>query len=150
MKLLVSILLPLALGSIAGFATTQNIPTWYAFLNKPFFTPPNYLFGPVWTSLFIMMGIASYLIWKTNHENKKRALLIYSIQLALNFSWSFVFFQFHALGTAFIVIIAMWLAILTTIIFFSKINKIAAWLLVPYILWVSYASALNFAVWQMN
>jgi translocator protein len=150
MKLLVSVLIPLILGGIAGFATTQNIPNWYVFLNKPFFTPPNYLFGPVWTSLFIMMGMACYLIWKSTHQNKNKALTIYSIQLALNFSWSFVFFQFHALGAAFIVIIAMWLTILATIILFSKINKTAAWLLIPYILWVSYASALNFAVWQMN
>jgi translocator protein len=150
MKLIISILIPLALGGIAGYATSQNIPTWYVTLNKPFFTPPNYLFGPIWTSLFIMMGIACYLIWKSQHENKSKALTIYVIQLTLNFSWSFVFFQFHQLALAFAVIICMWLSILTTILFFRKINKVAAWLLIPYILWVSYASALNFAVWQMN
>jgi translocator protein len=150
MKLVISILIPLALGGIAGYATSQNILTWYVTLNKPFFTPPNYLFGPVWTSLFIMMGIACYLIWQSTHESKNKALTIYAIQLALNFSWSFVFFQFHQLGLAFIIIVCMWLSIFTTIVFFRKINNIAAWLLIPYILWVSYASALNFAVWQMN
>jgi translocator protein len=150
MKLVISILIPLALGGIAGYATSQNILTWYVTLNKPFFTPPNYLFGPVWTSLFIMMGIACYLIWQSTHESKNKALTIYVIQLALNFSWSFVFFQFHQLGLAFIIIVCMWLSIFTTIVFFRKINNIAAWLLIPYILWVSYASALNFAVWQMN
>jgi translocator protein len=150
MKLIIAILIPLCLGALAGYATTQNIPTWYAFLSKPNFTPPNYLFGPVWTSLYIMMGIASYLIWKSNNLLKKRALILYIVQLTLNFSWSFVFFYFHQLGGAMIVIVLMWLFILFTIISFFKINKISAYLLIPYLLWVSYASALNYAVWQMN
>jgi translocator protein len=150
MKLFISVFIPLTLGAIAGYATSQNILTWYVRLNKPFFTPPNYLFGPVWTSLFIMMGIACYLVWRSVHEDKIKALTIYGIQLGLNFSWSFVFFHFHQLGLAFAVIICMWLFILATILFFRKINKIAALLLIPYILWVTYASALNLAVWQMN
>jgi translocator protein len=150
MKLIISILIPLAIGAVAGYATTQNIPNWYVYLNKPFFTPPNYLFGPVWTCLYIMMGIACYLIWRSKHIFQKKALVLYSIQLMFNFSWSFVFFQFHALGFAFIIIVLMWLSILLTILQFYKIQQWAAWLLLPYLLWVSYASVLNFAVWQLN
>jgi translocator protein len=152
MKLIISILLPLLVGGVSGFATAKNIPTWYVTLNKPWFNPPNYLFGPVWTTLYIMMGIALYLIWKneTTSHWKQKALIIFGVQLALNFAWSFLFFQFHWLGIALFEIVFMWVAIFLTILVFAKVNTIAAWLLVPYITWVSFASVLNFYIWKLN
>ncbi len=152
MKLFISILIPLLVGSIAGFFTTAGVNGWYAVANKPFFNPPNWLFAPVWTALYIMMGIALYLVWKTETTNavKQTALILFGVQLALNFLWSFIFFYAKQPGWAFADIIAMWIVILLTIIWFGKISTTAAWLLVPYIFWVSFASLLNFYIWKHN
>lgn len=152
MKLFISILIPLLVGSIAGFFTTAGVNGWYAVANKPSFNPPNWLFAPVWTALYIMMGIALYLVWKTETKNAVRqtALILFGVQLALNFLWSFIFFYAKQPGWAFADIIAMWIVILLTIIWFGKISTTAAWLLVPYIFWVSFASLLNFYIWKHN
>ena len=152
MKLFISILIPLLVGSIAGFFTTAGVNGWYAVANKPSFNPPNWLFAPVWTALYIMMGIALYLVWKTETKNAVRqtALILFGVQLALNFLWSFIFFYAKQPGWAFADIIAMWIVILLTIIWFGKISRTAAWLLVPYIFWVSFASLLNFYIWKHN
>ena len=152
MKLFISILIPLLVGSIAGFFTTAGVNGWYAVANKPFFNPPNWLFAPVWTALYIMMGIALYLVWKTETTNavKQTALILFGVQLALNFLWSFIFFYAKQPGWAFADIIAMWIVILLSIIWFGKISTTAAWLLVPYIFWVSFASLLNFYIWKHN
>ena len=152
MKLFISILIPLLVGGIAGFFTTAGVNGWYAVANKPSFNPPDWLFAPVWTALYIMMGIALYLVWKTETKNAVRqtALILFGVQLALNFLWSFIFFYAKQPGWAFADIIAMWIVILLTIIWFGKISTTAAWLLVPYIFWVSFASLLNFYIWKHN
>lgn len=151
MKLLLSLLITLAVGSIAGIATASSIGTWYAALNKPFFNPPNWIFAPVWTTLYIFMGIALFLIWRLPASPaRNKALPIFYAQLALNFAWSFIFFNFHQTGAAFAEILLMWAAIVITIRHFYALQKAAAWLLVPYLLWVSFASVLNFSIWQLN
>jgi tryptophan-rich sensory protein len=152
MKLFVSIAITLLVGAIAGYFTTSGVNGWYAVANKPSFNPPNWLFAPVWTALYIMMGIALYLVWSkdTSSDNKQTALVLFGVQLALNFAWSFIFFYAKQPGWAFIEIIMMWVAILLTIWWFGKISPISAWLLVPYISWVSFASLLNFYIWKLN
>jgi translocator protein len=151
-KFIVSLLVPLAVGGVAGWLTVPEIAGWYAGLNKPSFNPPNYLFGPVWTTLYAMMGIAFFLIWKADADAglKKTAMILFAVQLVLNFFWSLIFFNAHQLGWALVEIIAMWLFILLTIFSFGKISSLAAWLLVPYICWVSFATVLNAALWKLN
>lgn len=150
-KLILCILLPLSIGAIGGIATSTSINTWYMSLNKPSFNPPNYLFGPVWTILYILMGISFYLIIQTpKNELRKKAIIVFCVQLFLNFCWSFIFFKFQLLGLAFIEIIMMWISIATMIYTFEKINKTAAYLQIPYLLWVSFASVLNGAIWLLN
>jgi translocator protein len=151
MKLAFSILITLAVGAIAGFATANSIGTWYATLNKPFFNPPNWLFGPVWTLLYILMGISLYLIWKLPaSKNRNGALTFFFVQLLLNFLWSFIFFYFHAIALALFDIVILWVMILLTIILFSRLNRTASWLLVPYISWVSFATILNIYIFNLN
>jgi tryptophan-rich sensory protein len=152
MKLFISIAITLLVGAIAGYFTTSGVNGWYAVANKPSFNPPNWLFAPVWTALYIMMGIALYLVWSkdTSKDIKQTALVLFGVQLALNFAWSFIFFYAKQPGWAFIEIIMMWVAILLTIWWFGKISPLSAWLLVPYISWVSFASLLNFYIWKLN
>lgn len=152
MKLFISVLIPLLVGSTAGFFTSSGVNGWYAAANKPWFNPPNWLFAPVWTTLYIMMGIALFLVWKSNADKtlKQTALILFAVQLTLNFFWSFIFFKTQQLGWAFTEIIALWVMILLTIFWFGKISSTAAWLLVPYISWVSFASVLNYALWKLN
>ncbi len=142
----------LAVGAVAGIATAQNITNWYVYINKPWFNPPNYLFGPVWTVLYLLMGISYYMILTTLTTAPKRAtaVIVFGVQLALNFAWSFIFFKYHQLGWALVEIIAMWVSIFTMIVVFSRVNKIAAIMQIPYISWVSFASILNFAIWRLN
>ncbi len=151
LKLSLCILSTLLIGGISGFATASSINGWYVTINKPSFNPPNYLFGPVWTTLYILMGISLYMILQSDsNELRKKAVTIFSIQLFLNFCWSFIFFNFQSLGLAFVEIILMWISILTMIIIFYKINKTAALLQIPYLLWVSFASILNGSIWYLN
>jgi tryptophan-rich sensory protein len=151
-KLIISIGAPLFVGAIAGYFTSKEIRNWYFQLNKPWWNPPNWLFGPVWTTLYILMGIALFLVWKKEPTDysKRQAVNLFWIQLLLNFLWSFIFFRYHQPGWALVEIVAMWAAIMMTILTFSKINKLAAWLLVPYISWVSFATILNYTIWQLN
>lgn len=152
LKLIISIIVCLAVGGISGYLTTSEITTWYATLQKPSFNPPNYLFGPVWTTLYILMAIALWLIWKSDAPEalKNKAMLLFGIQLILNFFWSIIFFSLHQLGFALVEIIAMWVFILLSILAFYPISKTAAFLLIPYLLWVSFASVLNFSIWRLN
>ena len=151
LPLLISILITLSAGFIGSFFTTSSITTWYAFINKPFFSPPNWLFAPVWTLLYILMGISAFLIWKKRDNLKtKQAFIFYGIQLILNALWSIIFFGMHNPGLALLEIIILWLFILITLIKFYKINKIAGLLFIPYLLWVSFASILNYAIWMLN
>ena len=151
-KCVLSILLPLIVGGVSGFFTAGSIEGWYITLNKPWFNPPNWIFGPVWTLLYLMMGIAFFLIWKSDApaDAKKTAITVYLVQLALNFAWSLIFFYMEQPGWALVDILLMWAAIFCTIITFGKISSAAAWLLVPYISWVSFATVLNFAIWKLN
>jgi benzodiazapine receptor len=151
MKFFLSLLIPIAVGAFAGFAMTYNIDSWYATLSKPYFNPPNWIFAPVWTSLNILMGIALYLIWKKpDSKNRRSAMLLFFVQLLLNFLWSFIFFYFHAIAAALFDISILWLALFLTIILFSRLSKTAAWLLVPYIIWVSFATILNVYIFNLN
>lgn len=150
--LLICILLPLAVGGLSGYLTTANIPTWYASLTKPSFNPPNYLFGPVWTLLYFMMGYALYLITQASADKptKNKAYIYWGIQMILNFLWSILFFHFHQIDLALVEIVILWASILLTILTFAKISKKAAWLMVPYIAWVSFATLLNAAIYLLN
>ena len=150
-KLIVAVLFTLVFGGLGGIVTAPEIATWYALLNKPSFNPPHYLFGPVWTLLYLLMGVSLYLIWKQPTSSvKTKSISLFFMQFFFNFCWSFIFFKFHQTGWAFAEIIVMWIFILLTIVAFSKLNTVAAWLLVPYISWVSFASLLNFMIWKLN
>ena len=151
LKLFCCILLILSIGAVSGVATSSGINNWFMELNKPFFNPPNFLFGPVWTILYILMGISFFLVLQSPITvSKRKAIIIFFIQLTLNFFWSFIFFKFQLIGLAFIEIILIWIAILTMIIEFKKINVAAARLQIPYLLWVSFATLLNGAIWWLN
>jgi translocator protein len=152
LKFVVSILVCLLAGGLGTIFTISSIPTWYTHLNKPFFSPPNFIFAPVWTTLYILMGISLFLIWNRGTKNKKirSAINLFIIQLVLNAIWTPIFFGAHATLLAFVVIVAMWIYILKTILSFAKINKLASYLLYPYLAWVSFASILNFSVWVLN
>ena len=150
-KLGIALLATLGVGAIGGYCTASEIDDWYESLVKPFFNPPNYVFGPVWTILYVMMAYSFYLIWKEEPSDKRKWCSRFFIaQLAVNLSWSFVFFKAHAIGQALIDIGIMWVLINITIGMYNRINKLAAWLMVPYMLWVSFASVLNYALWLMN
>jgi len=151
-KLAISIGVCLAAGFIGSIFTNASIPTWYMTLEKPSFNPPNWLFGPVWTALYILMGIAAFLVWRAGlGEPKARtALIIFIIQLILNVLWSAAFFGFRSPIAGLVVIVILWVAILLTILSFVKVSIIAGILLIPYILWVSFASILNAAIYVLS
>lgn len=139
----------LAVGGIGSLATTPEIGGWYRTLEKPAWNPPDWVFGPVWTTLYVLMGIAAWIISQPGGFRNAR-LMLFLVQLALNLLWSFVFFAWHEPGWAFAEIVLLWLLILATMIAFFRRHKLAGWLLVPYLLWVSYASTLNFMLWRLN
>ncbi len=151
-KFVVSICVPLLAGVIGSLFTVSSISTWYLTIQKPSLNPPAWVFGPVWTALFVLMGIAVFLVWKKRLASfgVKKALGIFIFQLIINVLWSAVFFGLQNPGGAFLVIILLWLAIVATIFNFAKISRAAAWLLAPYILWVTFASYLNYSIWMLN
>ncbi len=151
-RLIVAIFVCQLAGIVGSVFTRASIPTWYATLQKPAFTPPNWLFAPVWFSLFLLMGIAAYLIWNKGIQNieVRIALFIFGIQLVLNIFWSFFFFKLQSPLYGFIEIVILWLAILLTIIYFLRISRTASFLLLPYIFWVSFAAILNFYIMKLN
>ncbi|MCX5748893.1 MAG: tryptophan-rich sensory protein [Candidatus Saganbacteria bacterium] len=151
-RLILSIAVCFLAGAIGSVFTYPNMPTWYANLNKPFFNPPNWIFGPVWTILYIMMGIALFLVWQKSIEDKAaRPLLpLFLLQLALNSLWSIIFFGEHLLLWASIEIIILWCVILLFIIRSYRISKPASWLMVPYICWVSFAAILTISLKLLN
>lgn len=144
-RLILSIGICLGAGILGSFFTVSSIPTWYATLNKPEFSPPNWIFAPVWTILYILMGYSLYLVW-----TKKKVPSIFWIQLILNATWSIVFFGMRNPSLALVDIVALWVTIVLTIKAFYKINKTAAYLLLPYLLWVSFASILNLMIVLLN
>lgn len=147
LKLVISIVVAQSAGLIGTVFTISAIPTWYAYLNKPIFSPPNWLFGPVWTVLYTLIGISLYRIWI---KNKKSSLKLFFFHLFLNAIWSPVFFGAKNLGLAFLIILLMDVTLIIIIKRFIKIDKLAAYLLVPYLLWISFASLLNFSLWTLN
>jgi len=150
-KLIVSIFVCQCAGFIGSIFTTPSIPTWYATLTKPSFTPPNSIFAPVWTILFLLMGISAFLVWRRSlDKHVKIALSIFMFQLIFNILWSVAFFGLRSPLAGLVIISILWIAILLTILNFYKISKVAGLLLIPYILWVSFASVLNFTIWRLN
>lgn len=139
-------------GVIGSIFTSKSVNTWYTTLQKPSLTPPGSVIGIVWICLFVLMGISLYIVWDKwpRNKNSKSALIIFGIQLALNILWSVFFFGLRNPLLAFIEIIILWLMILATIFRFYKVSRTAAYLLVPYILWVSFASYLNLIIWRLN
>ncbi len=145
-RLIISLVLPQLAGLAGSLFTAPAISTWYAFLEKPSFGPPNWIFGPVWVLLYILMGISVYLIW----QKDRKAVYLFWIHLFFNATWSIVFFGLKNPGLAFLNIIIIWIFIIVLIIKFWKIRKLSSVLLIPYLLWVSFASLLNYFIWQLN
>jgi benzodiazapine receptor len=175
-KLIIAIAVPEAAGIAGAFFTAPAIRSgWYASLIKPELAPPNWVFGPVWAALYFLMGISLYLVWKRDWKvvnplwersrpawnpwserlwrgdwQKANMVAIFALQLLLNIKWSFVFFALHSPALAFFVVVALWISILYVIINFYRVSKLACWLLVPYLLWVTFAAYLNFSIWMLN
>ena len=175
LKLLTSIIICELAGVIGSVFTVTEINGWYKYLNKPSFNPPSWIFGPVWTILFILMGISLYLVWSKNFVvknelimktrktwnpltkkffygswQKANIILIFATQFVLNILWSFIFFGKHSPGAAFFELLMLWFAVIYTIINFYRVSKTAAWLLTPYFLWVSFAAILNYFIFILN
>jgi tryptophan-rich sensory protein len=149
--LLLFVVACLAVAGLGSIATTPEIQGWYGVLRKPRWTPPNWLFGPVWTALYVSMAIAAWLVWRERDSHSVTVgLWLFAIQLGLNLAWSFIFFKFHSPGWAFAEIAMLWAAIAATIMTFGRISKVSAALLVPYLIWVTYAAGLNYAIWRLN
>ena len=151
-RLLISILGCQAAGLIGGLFTRSSVEAWYTTIQKPTFTPPNWIFGPVWIFLYLLMGISLYLIWNSNIHSKARqiAIILFLIQLVFNILWSFLFFYLKNPLMGFIEILILLLLIVLTAWKFLGLNKIAAFLMIPYILWVSFATILTFSIWSLN
>jgi len=150
-KLVVSLAMCQLAGVIGSLFTVASIPTWYATLSKPAFTPPNWIFAPVWILLYILMGISFYIIWiKKDLPNFGLLLSLFVFQLVLNSFWTIIFFGLHSIFFAFIEIVILWFAILFCVILFYRVSKIASILLIPYILWVTFALILTFAFRKLN
>lgn len=151
-KLFISVVFSQLAGIIGSVFTISKIPSWYEALNKPLLNPPSFVFGPVWTALYLLIGVSLYLVWKKGSEGLKikTAISVFLVQWALNASWSIVFFGLENPALALVNIILMWVFIVWTIILFRKISKTASYLLVPYLIWVSFASYLNYSIWILN
>jgi translocator protein len=142
------IVLCLAAGALGAAVTAPAIPTWYAGLAKPSFNPPNWIFAPVWTALYVLMAIAAWLVWRRG--NARPPLTLFGVQLALNSAWSLLFFGLHRVDLALVDIVLLLAAIVATARAFHPRSAVAALLLVPYLAWVSFATVLNFAIWRLN
>ena len=159
LRLAISIAIPLMAGVIGSIFTSQSVTTWFQTIEKPSFSPPNWLFGPVWTTLYVLMGVSLFLIWKaissTTFPKDRRireiaAFIAFGIQLVLNVLWSFLFFGLRSPQLAFVEIIILLISIVVTIAIFSKISKLSAILMLPYAGWVTFASFLNLQIWLLN
>ncbi len=144
-----------AVAAIGGAVTATSVGTWYQTLNKPFFTPPDWVFAPVWNALYMMMALAAFQVWRQSDNEQQReerntALTYFGVQLALNLFWSFIFFGAQAIGAAFFEIIALLVAIVMTTVHFWKIDRRAGLLFLPYLMWSGYATVLNGAIWWLN
>lgn len=152
-RIAIVVIICLAVGYLSGMVTRASITTWYPTLVKPSFNPPNWIFAPVWTSLYVMMGVAAGLIWNqitTQKAAVTKALQFFTIQLVLNALWSYLFFGLHNLMLSTIEVVLLWLMIFETYSQFAKINKTASYLMLPYLAWVSFASVLTASIWWLN
>jgi len=150
LKLIISLALPQLVGGLGAFFTITSVQSWFTTLAKPSWNPPSWLLAPVWTLLYVLMGIACYLIWKSDHPQKKTLLKLYAIQLILNALWSPAFFGMQSPLLGLMVIVPLWVAIVLCIIQFRKVSSLASGLMVPYLLWVTFATALNTAILLLN
>lgn len=152
LRLTVSVLVPLLVGAVAGWATAQGVRDWYPTLVKPPFNPPSWVFGPVWTLLYILMGVALFLVWSRKGDSPLagRAMAAWGIQLSLNFLWSFFFFWAQAPGWALLEILLLLGALVWTLILFFRVSRWAGWLMTPYLGWVTFAALLNASIWLLN
>jgi len=151
LKLVICLFLPIIVGGISGYITVEGVRGWYFTINKPSFNPPNEIFGPVWTVLYILMGISLFRIsdLKASKE-RNHAIFIFGIQLILNFLWSVIFFKFHFVGLALLDISILWILIFMMILKFRKLDAIASFIQIPYLIWVSFASILNLSILYLN
>lgn len=147
---IVCVLFVLSIGGLSGYFTSSAITSWYQTVNKPSFNPPNYIFGPVWTILYALMGYSFARIILTDSSAKLKSVIVFSIQLSLNFLWSIIFFKLEAPGYALFEILLLWVFIVFTVIEFAKIDKVAGYLQIPYLLWVSFATILNASIYYLN
>ncbi len=146
-----AIMIPMLVGGVSGFLTAEAIPGWYANLNQPSFNPPNGIFGPVWTTLYLLMGISFYKILQLpSSKDRTEAINVFYLQLMLNFFWSLIFFRWHLIGLALVEIIVMWISIALMIHRFRKMTPVAGYLNIPYLLWVTFAGILNGAYFILN
>jgi benzodiazapine receptor len=150
--LLVSLGVVFFVAFIGGWMTSTSVDLWYLTLIKPEYIPPNWIFAPVWTTLYILMGVSAWLVWDSGDEDMyiSEALTVYGMQLALNLSWSYFFFYEKSLLGGLVVIAVLWLMILCTLLMFWRSHFWAACMLIPYLLWVSFAAWLNYKIWQLN
>ena len=149
--LAMSILLCFGAAWVGSRLTAPSLSGWYTSLRKPAWTPPNWVFGPVWSALYLCMAIAAWLVWrKLELPGAKLALFLFAFQLVLNVCWSGIFFTLHNPGAAFVEIVVLWLSILATALAFWPLSQAASWLMAPYLLWVAFAAMLNYAIWRLN
>jgi tryptophan-rich sensory protein len=151
-RLIVSLAVPQLVGITAALATAAGVREWYPGLVKPGFTPPGWIFGPAWTLLYLLMGVALWLVWRSadRRDDTRPALVAFAVQLALNGLWSLLFFGLRSPGLAFAEILLLWAAIAVTIVLFRRVSRLAAALLLPYWLWVTFAAVLNGSIWWLN
>ncbi|MGE3245342.1 MAG: TspO/MBR family protein [Beijerinckiaceae bacterium] len=142
----VFIAVPLAAGMVIGYATAPG--AWYAALVKPGFNPPNWVFAPVWSTLYVLIGVAGWLVWRRAAASP--AMAFWGLQMLLNWAWSPVFFTLHAPGAALVIILLLLISILAFLFFARRVDRLAAWLFLPYAVWVAFATALNFEIWRLN
>ena len=152
LRLLISLAIPITVGGLSGFATARGVQTWFPTLVKPPFNPPSWVFGPVWTVLYLSMGFAAFLVWQKGLNNApvRLALAFFLVQLALNGLWSILFFGMQSPGLAFVEIVGLWLTIGVTIVLFWRVTPSAGIILLPYEAWVSFAALLNGSIWILN
>ena len=150
-KLVISVLIPLIIGFLGSFFTASSVDSWFTTINKPSFNPPGWIFAPVWTTIYILIGLSFYLVWRNNFgEARKKVISVYFMQLLFNLLWSVLFFGLKSPLLGLIDIIILLILIIANTIIFYKISKTAGYLLIPYLLWVSFASILNFSIFLLN
>lgn len=142
--------LTFAVAALGGLATASGVGSWYQGLAKPAFTPPDWIFGPVWSAIYFMIAVAGWRVWRRAGFTDRAAFAAYGCQLALNLLWSVLFFALKLVGAAFLELVALWIAIAATLVLFWRVDRPAGLLFVPYLAWVSFAGALNAAIWRLN